>query len=312
MNVGKRDNVDAVARLGAPPAPGLEGPSPIDTILVASDLSARSDRALERAVALAVEHDSRLVVTHVLDDELPAAAQDRMAVAAKDEIGASLAKADCPGGLDCAIDIRRGADHRDILRAAEACEADLVVLGVHRNETAGKPFTGTTVERAIRQGRRPILVVSDRVRGPYDSVVIGTDFSVFSRFAIRAAAAVAPSASLHLAHAFLVPFAGFQGGPEIRRGLREDFEAELGRVVEQEMDALVSNARDGAQTRPIEKIVRHGEARVVLRAEVERVGAQLIVVGTHGRVGIAHALLGSVAENILTQPPCDVLVVKAW
>ena len=37
-----------------------------------------------------------------------------------------------------------------------------------------------------------------------------------------------------------------------------------------------------------------------------------LVVGTHGRTGVARALLGSIAEDLLSNPPCDVLAVKAW
>jgi nucleotide-binding universal stress UspA family protein len=43
-----------------------------------------------------------------------------------------------------------------------------------------------------------------------------------------------------------------------------------------------------------------------------RLPADLLVAGTHGRTGVAHALLGSVAEDLLLQAHCDVLIAKAW
>ena len=45
---------------------------------------------------------------------------------------------------------------------------------------------------------------------------------------------------------------------------------------------------------------------------VERFAPDLLVVGTHGRTGVAHALLGSVAGTLLADPPVDVLAVRAW
>jgi len=38
----------------------------------------------------------------------------------------------------------------------------------------------------------------------------------------------------------------------------------------------------------------------------------LLAIGTHGRSGVARAMLGSVAASLLAAPPCDILVVRAW
>jgi universal stress protein A len=42
----------------------------------------------------------------------------------------------------------------------------------------------------------------------------------------------------------------------------------------------------------------------------EKIGADLIVMGTHGRTGIAHVFLGSVAERTIRHAPCPVLTVR--
>ena len=58
-------------------------------------------------------------------------------------------------------------------------------------------------------------------------------------------------------------------------------------------------------------LVRQGDARtVVLDAAAER-GADLLALGTHGRSGSAHVLLGSVAESVVRAARCDVLVAVA-
>lgn len=62
----------------------------------------------------------------------------------------------------------------------------------------------------------------------------------------------------------------------------------------------------------IERVVREGAPHEVIHKHVADLGTDLLVLGTHGRTGVAHALLGSVAEGFLTDPPCDVVAVKAW
>jgi nucleotide-binding universal stress UspA family protein len=77
-------------------------------------------------------------------------------------------------------------------------------------------------------------------------------------------------------------------------------------------------------TEQMEKLIREaglkpGQARTAIRTGVafeqiikaaREVGADLIVMGTHGRTGLAHALLGSVAQKVVRKAPCPVLTVR--
>ena len=54
-----------------------------------------------------------------------------------------------------------------------------------------------------------------------------------------------------------------------------------------------------------------GRAAPEIVAYAKKTGADLIVMGTHGRSGFQHALLGSVAERVVHHSPCPVLVVPA-
>jgi nucleotide-binding universal stress UspA family protein len=57
-------------------------------------------------------------------------------------------------------------------------------------------------------------------------------------------------------------------------------------------------------------MVRTGDARDVINQTAKELGADLIVMGTHGRRGLSRALLGSVAENVVRTAPCAVLTVR--
>lgn len=54
-----------------------------------------------------------------------------------------------------------------------------------------------------------------------------------------------------------------------------------------------------------------GTAARAICAYARRIGADLIVIGTHGRTGVSHTLLGSVAEAVVRRAPCPVLTVRA-
>ena len=69
-----------------------------------------------------------------------------------------------------------------------------------------------------------------------------------------------------------------------------------------------ATARTGVPPIETEVLFGHG-ARTIAEYAAER-GADLIVMGTHGRTGFAHLLLGSVAERLVRTAPCPVLTVR--
>lgn len=281
----------------------------IKTIFVATDLSARSDRALRRALQLAKQHGARVVVSHIYDDDLPATIKEGVGDAATQAIETALSNVANSNEIDVTIDVGSGAGHQEILNKADACGADIIVMGTHRNETARFSISGTTLERVIRGGGIPTLVAANPVHGPYEKVMAGVDFSAYSRFAVRNAVALGAGATIDAVHAFHVPFGGFLGSAANRKAFKEEHERDMAAMIEEEMQALVTGAVNDVQ---VNQVVRHGEVHAVLRNAVKEMKTDLLVLGTHSRVGLAQAVLGSVAEAFLNDPPCDVLVVKAW
>ncbi|MEM8986331.1 MAG: universal stress protein [Pseudomonadota bacterium] len=289
-----------------------QGVPEVKKILMATDLSARSDRALDRAVQLSGEHGASLQILHIVDEDLPVSVQDKAAEVAQAEIRAALKKADPGDKSEAVITVMPGKADQDIIESANDADADLIIMGVHRNVPEGKPLVGTTVERVIRFGERPVLVAPSVVQGPCQKAMIAVDFSVFSRFAIRAALALAPCAEVYAVHAYHVPFQGFQHGRQARKDVADDHERRLAALIEEEMKAIIDVSASARRAADVKMIIRHGEVLSVLRAEADRLQPDLLVLGTHGRVGVANAMFGSIAESFLTDPFCDTLAVKAW
>ena len=64
------------------------------------------------------------------------------------------------------------------------------------------------------------------------------------------------------------------------------------------------------ETVKTEKAVRHGKASVQIIAMAREMKADLIVMGSHGRTGLSHVIIGSVAEAVIRHAYCPVLVVR--
>ena len=277
---------------------------------MATDLSARSDRALERAVSLARDHGAHLTVVHVVDEDLPPALAEAQLKAARHAIQEHIGALAADDGPDISIEVLYGRAHADILEMCGKITADLIVLGVHREDASADMFRGTTAERLLRAGNVPVLMVRDRASGPYRRSIVGVDFSVYSRRAIEFAIKFVTNGECFLVHAYDVPFKGFLYGRDTQSEIREQHEKQFDLLLDGETAAALAGLAEKAPK--IECVMQEGSSREVIYQQFRRLEPDLLVIGTHGRTGVAHAVLGSVAEDLLRAPPCDVLAVKAW
>jgi nucleotide-binding universal stress UspA family protein len=281
---------------------------PPKTILLATDLSSRCDRALDRAAMLTRAWAARLVVLHVMEpdyerrrrlDETPSWRRpaDREAVM-KARVGRDLLE----HGRQVEVRVAEGEAAATIDGVARELGAGLVVVGMARDEPLGRYFLGSTVERLLRQTPIPLLVTKSRAR-PYGEVLVAIDFSESSRHAVVAAANYFPRAPLTLLHAWEVPFAGF-----LDKG---DFSAQYRAMEQEACERFVAEAGlAGARRSDVRVLLERGAPEVMVRAYMLDKGVDLVVVGTHGRSGAFDVLIGSTAKRILEHAPGDVLVVR--
>lgn len=140
-------------------------------------------------------------------------------------------------------------------------------------------------------------------------LLVPTDFSNTSDLAVGYAIDLAHryGASIHLVHvvedaSFMntYPDGFFAELPALRDRLMAEAEARLTDTVDRCSAASVAVTRQVVDGRP---------ARVIVQIAGER-GTDLIVMGTHGRSGVAHLLLGSVAEHVVRTAPCPVFTVR--
>ncbi|MDP6076330.1 MAG: universal stress protein [Myxococcota bacterium] len=90
--------------------------------------------------------------------------------------------------------------------------------------------------------------------------------------------------------------------------LPADFWTNVKQEAGQQLERHAEQARDRGIE--VEAVVREGYPATVIVDEIENLNIDLVVIGTHGRTGLKHLLLGSIAERVVQHAPCPVLTVK--
>lgn len=143
-------------------------------------------------------------------------------------------------------------------------------------------------------------------------ILAPTDFSRHAEAALRYASGLAErlGAELHLLH--VLPDVVIPIGPDpmLVPSLPPEYYSET----ETRSRAALAQALDPAWGQPLSKVevsVRWGDAVAGIVGYAADCSIDLIVIATHGRTGLSHVFLGSVAERIVREAPCPVLTIRS-
>lgn len=284
------------------------------TILLATDLSARCDRALDRAVQLARQWQARLVAVTVVDPGTLSETRVRAAPPPSwggDDDGPAartlrqLRRDAAATDVDIVVRVEEGRVNETLARVAVEEGAGLIVTGIARSESLGRTVLGSTVDWLARHATVPVLVVRDRTHGAYRNIVLASDFSPSARFALERAAGLFAGVPMTVFNAFEVPFLGMMD-PKAQSAIAQGREA----ATREGQDFLASAALDPAQREAIRLHVEHGEPVRLTYEYARDHEADLIVLGTHGRSALFDILIGSIARRILETAATDILLVR--
>jgi nucleotide-binding universal stress UspA family protein len=264
------------------------------TVLVAVNGKSESEKAIATASSIAGAMGLHLNACLVAEfEEDPKAAQARLD--------------DCARGTNCdtasSLRFPDYYDDEDAGRTHAICgearrrHAGLIVVGQHRKGGASA-LEGTVTERLLRESRVPVLVATSARTTPYARAIVAVDFSAYTQAAIAMARRVAPDAELILAHAHRADLPKRLAG----RGPSADTLAQR----EAELERLAADLSG-----PVRSVVGTDAPSKMLADLVAREDAELVIMGTRGRTGLARVVLGSVATALVQNPPCDVLLVPA-
>jgi nucleotide-binding universal stress UspA family protein len=275
--------------------------------LLATDLSGRGDRALDRALLLADAWGAELLIVHALEERPGWSDQGRLPSWRRPPDAAALAERQIRADVGDAsarvrILIREGPAAKVILDAAAQDACDLVVVGLGRQ----RPWGGfsRTVDELFRASPASVLVVKRRPHGPYGHVLVGSDFTPEARSGLEVAAQLFPAAKFVLMHAYEMPYRALLGDSQ----LGQDF-AEMEQTT---LRSFLDEAElPDAVRRGITPLIEHGPPEAMLSSYVMENGADLIVIGAYERSRLLHAVVRGKGPRIVEAAPSDVLVVRA-
>lgn len=286
----------------------------IQSLLAAIDFSNDALHAAHRTALIAVEQRAGLELMHVLSGwslnslrelfrssdaevDLLADARLRLHALAEEIAGKTRVKATSL--------VTIGNVRDEILAASE--QTDMLVLGAHGWNPLRDRILGTTAERLLGKCNRPVLVVKRPPLGAYKRVLVPVDFSPYSAPSMRMALLLAPGADFRVVHAFRVPFEERLIGAGVAAEEIQKFRNRARYEAERSAEALIKKSRGDLYR--FTRSIAHDKAPRLILTEEAGFGADLIVIGKHGRSVVEELLLGSVTRHILSDSKCDVLVV---
>jgi nucleotide-binding universal stress UspA family protein len=271
-----------------------------DKLLLATDGSEFSEGAVRLALAMAPKCDAKLtVMTIVLSNpeydtiapQLAEAAEQKARVIIED-----VRKRAESAGPSVETIIRHGQEPaREIVEQAEEMNADAIIMGRRGRRGLARMMVGDATARVCGQARCSVLVAPRHAQMWSKRVLIATDGSHYSDAAAEAAGKIAAICSLPVT----VMSAALASHNAARRQEASDALERVKKIYTDmglDADTILVEAR-----RPEEAILETARAK----------GADIIVMGSHGRTGLQKVLLGSVSERVIGTTEGPVLVVKA-
>ena len=271
-----------------------------ETIVLATDGSEFSAAAETTALELARRCSARLLVTRVVltNPEYEALVPDRVQ---KAEIEAQkqidkVAEEARAAGVRAETVLRQGSDpYHEVVRVANDKHADVVVIGRRTRSDLARLMVGDSTAKVIGLASCSVLVAPRDTKMPEKGILIATDGSRLGDAAAYSAVRLVGKCGLPLTAVSVV--AEDSGSEE-----RAEAQAAVDRVrkaaakEQLEVDAMLQEG-----SRPDTVILETARAK----------GADMIVVGSHGRTGLSRLMMGSVSERVIGNADCPVLVVKA-
>jgi nucleotide-binding universal stress UspA family protein len=293
-------------------------------ILCPTDFSEFSRRAFEQAVALARQTQAELTLLHVypflvplggdapyFPSGLPLDPATRARLLGELEAAAAPARV---AGLTPSLLLVEGDPSEEILRQARTIEADLIVTGTHGRRGFDRLVLGSVANRIVHHARCAVLTVPRPPEGDASSAMLPEQILCpvdlwESEAIVEAAFTVgrAGNARVTLLHVL-------EDRPEHEAAARlahvdwaafhEDLEASTRRQLK---ELAARQPTDGC--RVSEVVVTGKPYREILKV-AETLGANLIVMGIHGRNALERLFVGSTTTHVLRQAACPVLTVR--
>ncbi|MEW6296303.1 MAG: universal stress protein [Thermodesulfobacteriota bacterium] len=288
----------------------------LEKIVVGYDFRAGGETAARSALALAQRCGAALRLVHVVEPyplyqrlARPLAAPystEELVQRAGEKLEALATSAEY-GSVRVEYEVRTGKPFVELIRARRAWQADLLVVG--GTAKGEERWLGSTAEHVVQKAIVPVLVAKKSLKASAQTFLVPVDFSPSAKRAAEEAIVWAGhfGGQLRFVHA-LEPLPAYAfAGPEL--GGAAAVPVLTPDDVAGEWEAFLSDL-PGLKSIRWDKATIEGPAVPTIVQAAEARQADLIIMGTNGRTGLAHMLLGSVAEGVVRTAACPVLTIR--
>lgn len=286
-------------------------------ILVATDFSPISQRAMDYALSFARRYESTMTVAHVLSPALYATPSNAALYGALDPLPYldgvqrelqhrldELARYATDAGVNCNPVLLQGGISEELKRLVDDRDMDLLVLGTHGAERWNRLVMGSIAESLIHNAACPVLTIGPRVfRRPrlepsIKHIIYATDFSSESAHAAPYALSLAQEYGAKITLVHVLP-------PEMRSNAGRDL---LLSHFHDELELLVpTEAQDWCEP---EFVLEYGNSAEAIVELAEERNADLIVMGTRkSSAGVLTYFKSGVAYQVMCRAECPVLTI---
>ncbi|MBI5408683.1 MAG: universal stress protein [Nitrospirae bacterium] len=290
-------------------------PTKIEKMLLTTDGSEFSEGAVREAIKLAKTCSSKLFALSVVETnpEYEAVAPQVVEKAEKEtrKILESVKDRASKEGVDCEIIARHGeSPYEYIVEEAEKAQANMIIMGRRGRKGLKRLMMGSETARVIGHAKCNVLIVPRAASVDFKRIVVATDGSKYSDAAVSEAVSISKRCGSSLFAISVVPSETESPFDIVHMEMHKDIISEK----ESKMaECLVKDIKDLAEKEGVgtQGFVYSGKPYESIISMAKEKHADLIVVGSHGRTGLAKLLMGSVTERVIGLAECAVLVVKA-
>ncbi len=309
------------------PSGASAGPAklPFKTILATTDFSGDSLAGVRYAVALGGKTGAAVSLLHVVEPVPSLSGMEAVVLTRTDsEVAAlarlqleALARRESKGAGKITTVVRTGRPFHKIALATATGAADLVVIAAHGHTGIQRALLGSTAERVVRHARCPVLTVPTRAlfrRGgsapafKLKKILVPIDFSTVSKDALPYAVLLAERFGAEVIIVNVVKV--FPIDHLLEREVTNQTMVSMMKQAEAGLKAMAASLAKSPGV-GASAIVRQGTPFAEICAAAKTLGADMIVLTTHGYTGAKQVWLGSTAERVVRHAPCPVLVVRA-
>ena len=273
-------------------------------ILVPTDFSIYSENALNVAATIAKEQNAELIVLHMLGlthsglnkNANRGAAEAIFHLKLAEKEFNTLLKKDYLKGLKVKEQVENYTNFIELNQLALDNDIDLIVMGSHGASGIEEAFVGSNTEKVVRTSDVPVLVIKNKIDDfKAKEVVFACDFKVESINAYRSALKLFSNfnSNIHLLYVNLPH--RFITTKQMKENAREFI-----------------SAADSGDMKNLENVVFYNDSSVEegIHNYCETIDADIVVVPTHGRRGLAHFFNGSIGEDIANHEGRPVMTFK--